>query len=49
MKTIVFLKNHCGYKQGDTVKFIVDNHAESLIASGVATDKIEKPKKSTKK
>jgi len=51
MKTVYFLKDHCRHKKGDTVTFLVDNHAESLIANGVATDMIdtaEKPKKTVK-
>ena len=52
MKTVLFLKDHCNYKKGDTVDFIVDNHADSLIAKGVATDNLEiaeTPKKTAKK
>ena len=52
MKRVLFLKDHCNHKKGDTVDFIVDNHADSLIANGVVTDKIEKaekPKKTAKK
>jgi ATP-dependent helicase YprA (DUF1998 family) len=52
MKTVTFIKNHCNHKKGDTVDFIVDNHADSLIANGVAIDKQEvkagKPKKTAK-
>lgn len=51
MKKVLFLKDHCNYKKGDKVNFIVDDHADSLIAKGVATDnliKAEKPKKTAK-
>lgn len=36
MKEITFTKNHCNHKKGDTVSFIVDNHADELIRKGVA-------------
>jgi hypothetical protein len=52
MKKVLFIKDHCNYKSGDTIEFIVDNHADSLIAKGVATDNLqiaEKPKKPQKK
>jgi len=52
MKTVIFLKNHCNHKKGDTADFIVDNHADSLIANNVAVEKqevkAEKPKKTAK-
>ena len=49
MKTIKFKTDFAKYKKGEVVKFIVDNHAETIISKGVAEEYTEQPQKQTKK